>query len=111
MKLHLNLKKKWYDMILSGEKKEEYRQVTSYWLRRLLLLSNTKIPLNDNSLKIDSLVLRDFKSIIFSNGYSKNRPQFEIECKSIKVSTGQMKWGAIEGNKYFVFELGNIYSL
>jgi hypothetical protein len=27
--LHLNLKKKWFDMILSGEKKAEYRNITS----------------------------------------------------------------------------------
>ena len=26
--LHLNLKKQWFDMILSGEKKEEYRELT-----------------------------------------------------------------------------------
>ena len=26
--LHLTLKKKWFDMIASGEKKEEYREMT-----------------------------------------------------------------------------------
>lgn len=33
--LHLVLKKKWYDMIASGEKKEEYRDATRYWGTRL----------------------------------------------------------------------------
>ena len=33
--LHLNLKKQWYDMIGSGEKKEEYRDISDYWARRL----------------------------------------------------------------------------
>ena len=34
--LHLVLKRKWWDMIASGEKKEEYREVCHYWARRLL---------------------------------------------------------------------------
>ncbi|HET8736229.1 MAG TPA: ASCH domain-containing protein, partial [Pricia sp.] len=34
--LHLNLKKKWFDMILSGEKKEEYREIKEYWIGRLI---------------------------------------------------------------------------
>lgn len=33
--LHLNLKKKWFDMILSGEKTEEYREIKGYWIDRL----------------------------------------------------------------------------
>lgn len=34
-KLILHLKKRWYDMIKSGEKPEEYRAMTDYWLKRL----------------------------------------------------------------------------
>lgn len=33
--LPLVLKGKWYDMIASGEKKEEYRDYNSYWANRL----------------------------------------------------------------------------
>lgn len=36
--LTLSLKKKWYDMIASGEKKEEYREITEYWNKRLCVL-------------------------------------------------------------------------
>lgn len=32
--LHLNLKKKWFDMILSSEKKEEYREIKPFWENR-----------------------------------------------------------------------------
>ena len=35
MTLHLVLKSKWYDMIASGEKKEEYRAITPYWANRI----------------------------------------------------------------------------
>ena len=34
--LHLNLKKQYFDAILSGEKKEEYRLVKEFWLKRLI---------------------------------------------------------------------------
>lgn len=31
--LYLNLKRKWFDMIVFGEKKEEYREIKFYWIR------------------------------------------------------------------------------
>ena len=34
--LYLPLKKQWYEMIESGEKKEEYRLLKPYWEKRLL---------------------------------------------------------------------------
>lgn len=34
--LHLTLKKKWFDMIASGEKKEEYREIKPYWEKRFI---------------------------------------------------------------------------
>jgi len=33
--LPLVLKRRWYDMIACGEKREEYRAATDYWLKRL----------------------------------------------------------------------------
>lgn len=33
--LVLPIKKKWFDMILSGEKKEEYREIKPYYDSRL----------------------------------------------------------------------------
>ena len=34
--LHLPLKAKWYEMIESGVKTEEYREIKPYWMKRLL---------------------------------------------------------------------------
>ena len=36
MNLYLTLKKNWFDLILSGEKKEEYREIKPYWEKRLI---------------------------------------------------------------------------
>ena len=34
--LPLVLKRRWYDMIASGEKREEYREAKPYWRKRIL---------------------------------------------------------------------------
>lgn len=117
--LHLNLKRKWFDMILSGDKEEEYREIKKHWLDNLTIMS---IETLENYQKDDMCGLirgfgcfgskddkfKIFDTITFSNGYKKDRPQFEIELKSIKIDTGNTRWGAIENEKYFVLELGNI---
>jgi len=38
--LHLNLKRKWFDMILSGDKDEEYREIKPHWAN--ILISNDR---------------------------------------------------------------------
>lgn len=33
--LRLTICKKWFDMIVAGTKKEEYREIKAYWAKRL----------------------------------------------------------------------------
>ena len=48
--LTLTVSKQWFDMIVAGEKTEEYREIKGYWVKRLFLLwnedtcTNEKIP-------------------------------------------------------------------
>lgn len=86
--LHLTLKKNWFDLILSGEKKEEYRDIKPYWEKRL--------------------IGKKYDRIIFRNGYATNAPQFTIKLKSITQGTGKSEWGAEEGKQYFILSLGEI---
>ena len=37
--LHLSVSKQWFDLISSGEKKEEYREIKDYWTIRLFDVS------------------------------------------------------------------------
>lgn len=113
--LHLTLKKKWFDMILSGEKKEEYREVKSYWITRLLC--DFSWDINKNSVKInkDKLVInkgsykqQEFDFIVFKNGYSKNAPSFIIECTSISIGTAKPEWSDNWQGDVFVLKLGEI---
>lgn len=87
--LHLTLKKKWFDMILSGIKKEEYREIKPYWNTRL-----------DNAWNADA--------ICFKNGYSKNAPQFTIELIKICKGYGKVEWGAPMGKLVYILKLGKL---
>lgn len=94
--LHLTLKKKWFDMIASGEKKEEYREVKPYWIKRLTAYNNA----------FDHC--RDFSAIEFKNGYGKDAPTLLFECDEIIIGTGKPEWGAEPDKEYFVIKLGKI---
>ena len=83
--LHLNLKRKWFDMIKSGEKKEEYRTQSNYWTTRLI--DHVTYP-NGNP----TAVWKDYKTITFSNGYAKNADRFEIELLGIYSHEGRPEW-------------------
>ena len=91
--LQLTLKKKWFDLIKSGVKKEEYREIKRYWETRFAVMLVNK---------------QHYDRILFKNGYSKNAPKFLIELKGIRIGTGKTEWGAESGIKYFVLELGEI---
>lgn len=69
--LHLTLMKKWFDQILAGTKKIEYREIKPYWTKRLF-------DENGEAIKYDF--------ILFRNGYSKDCPEMFVEYKGIKIT-------------------------
>ena len=72
--LTLPIKKKWFEMIKSGEKKEEYREIKPYWTKRFLKTDiEFKQELIINSMKEGRCSFT--KTIIFKNGYGKNSPK------------------------------------
>lgn len=112
--LKLTLKKKWFDMILSGEKKEEYREVKPYFNSRLSLIPNSYFKgwanesIADYYTKDDDNFIYDYDAIEFTNGYNSKSPKMIIELKYIAVSKGKEEWGAEKDVLYFVLKLGNI---
>lgn len=87
--LVLPIKRKWFDMILSGEKKEEYREIKPYYDKRI---GHYAIGTG----KITTLVLR--------NGYSYNSPAIKCKC-SISIGTGIEGWGAEPNINYYVIKI------
>lgn len=111
--LTLSLKKKWFDMIASGEKKEEYREISPYWIKRLLrcgFLCNGNCVLMGEIVCPACRYLRytSFDTVVFTLGYPPKddmtrRIAFKIE--DIEISEGKEEWGAEPGKMYFVIKL------
>lgn len=112
--LNLNLKRKWFDMIVSGEKKEEYREIKPYIISLLTQEGKKKdvkelASISPNLYRnIIEKYIKQFDTITFSNGYRKDRRQFVIELKGVKVRQGLEEWGAEKGKLYYVIELGDV---
>ena len=89
--LTLPIKKKWFDMIKSGEKKEEYREIKPYYESRFF----NQFKLNNHETKFD---------VIFRNGYSKTSPS--IKCRvSLYIDYGKPEWGAESDKEYYVLKI------
>ena len=84
--LTLPIKKKWFDMILSGEKKEEYREIKPYY---------------------DSRFKNGIDYIVFRNGYKKDSPKIKCGCLITK-GYGKEKWGAEPNKLYYVLKIGTV---
>lgn len=93
--LILPIKKKWYDMILSGEKKEEYREIKQYYRSRfenLELLDVYGLP------RVAEALIR------FRNGYGSDCPSFTALC-SLDIRGGKTEWGAEPNKQYYVLKI------
>jgi hypothetical protein len=107
--LKLTLKKQWFEMILSGEKKEEYREIKDHWVSILCKKHpNSVIAGGDLHHKHSGtqFSIKDFDWVEFTNGYNKNSPRVTLECKGINISTGIENLGAEKDVLYFVIKIG-----
>lgn len=88
--LTLPIKKKWFDLIASGEKKEEYREIKPYYQTRF-----------DKPLT----------HIRFTNGYGNSVPSVTVELLGISKGIPKPEWseGTIEqGTEVYVLSLGDV---
>ena len=96
--LILPIKKQWYDMILSGKKKEEYREIKPYYNSRF-----TKAF--DMNCCDDIWSDKDSKyEVMFRNGYSKKSPSF-VARVSMRIGAGKPEWDAEPGKEYYVLKI------
>jgi len=85
--LRLVLMKKWFDLIASGKKSEEYRDISPYWTSRL----HGKV----------------FDAVEFRNGYGAKSPSVTREFKSCTIGMGYEALGA-PGRVVYIISLGKI---
>lgn len=101
--LTLPIKKKWFDMILSGEKKEEYREIKPYYTSRFINL----FGLSHISALSGPLILGykpPEREIRFRNGYSKKCPSLTARC-TLGIGYGEEEWGAEPNKEYYVLKI------
>lgn len=120
--LTLTLKKKWFDMIASGDKRQEYRELKPYWMNRFLLyVGNVKDVnfwkwdemLNPESAKeqiLDhpNIDFQKYTHIVFKNGYAKDAPTIKVEFNGFMVGDAIPKWSDNWQGSVFILKLGNI---
>lgn len=87
--LRLTLKKKWFDMIAGGQKKEEYRK-PGRWIEA----------------RVNSR--RQYDVVEFRNGYGPDAPKVFAEYKGFRYGAGSQSLGAEPGVHYLVILLGEI---
>ena len=96
--LTLTVNKQWFDMIIVGEKTEEYREIKPYWVARLFQNNSNIVDVRNlasalagrtDLLKkyIDAqrIVLKQYTHVLFVNGYRKDSPHIEKEIESITI--------------------------
>lgn len=95
--LTLTIKKKWFDMIKSGEKKEEYREQNRYYDSRF-----------DKHFYVDGVLTPNY--IVFRNGYRQDSPKIKCLC-SLAQGFGEEKWGAEPNHGYYILEILSVEKL
>ena len=105
--LTLPIKKKWFDMILSGVKTEEYKELKPYYEKRFLNLFG-EIAFYPRPHFVKDSYVEDYekieREICFRNGYSKNSPYFVAKC-DLEIGKGNPEWGAEPNKEYYVLKI------
>ena len=126
--LNLVVEKAYYKMIFEEDKKEEYREIKPYWIKRLFSLNpehsynpKGRTPnISDRMLQkwkesgidigtlIDEGVIlpKGYTHVCFRRGYT-NSPLF-VRLMEIKVGKGKPQWGAPKDKPVFILRLGEI---
>lgn len=118
--LILPIKKKWFDMILSGEKKEEYREIKEYYETRFqnlfgavtiypssIFSDRSEYELLQGEAVPEEIRKEGIQEIIFRNGYSKNSKEIKARCR-LRIEKGRPEWGAEPDKQYYILEILNV---
>ena len=82
--LTLTVSKQLLDMIVAGEKNEEYREIKPYWIKRLT--TNCEVAYDVVVETYCGKVLyRPYTHVLFINGYRKDSTRIEKKIESISI--------------------------
>ncbi len=90
--LILPIESEWLDMIVAGEKKEEYREIKPYWTARLRNYFKSGKP----------------RIVCLRAGYDAVKSRSADVLCTMSVGTGRPEWGAIPGKKFYVLHIEEV---
>lgn len=82
--LTLTVSKQWFDMVVSGEKTEEYREIKPYWIKRLTINCEVFYDVAAET-HCGEVLYRPYTHVLFINGYRRDSPRIEKEIMSITI--------------------------
>lgn len=91
LSVKIPIKKEWFKMILSGEKKEEYREIKRHWISRLVP-EHYQMTHNSTFYRGSYGRKSGKKYILFHNGYLATSMQFIIEWNDLSVGYPKSNW-------------------
>lgn len=80
--LNLIIKQKYFDEIIAGTKKEEYREVKPSTIKKYIKLDENSTEIVEN----DEIVCIKYDAIRFFVGYNKDRDSALVEVKNAEVN-------------------------
>lgn len=114
--LCLPLKKEWYEMIESGVKTEEYREIKPYWIKRFFVHADGRrinkleaeyfarnISVLYSALYEGTIKHINYTHVKFSYGYTKRTMLYDID--DFAFGKGEPEWGA-PPEVVFIIKLG-----
>ena len=123
--LILSLKKEWFDMTNSGEKCEDYREITPYWVNRLFHHKDSRLTTEQivryinffdyygyadvSAIFNHDIPFKEFQQNVMRLSCPSNNDKdriIQFEHAGIEIRTGNPDWGAEEGKLYFVIKHG-----
>lgn len=113
--LHLPLKAIWYEMQESGIKTCEYREITPYWVKRLVWDEDFNEPVSDEDIEficsqpkgIENIFdvgwkPKPYTHVCFHYGYTQRC--FINRIDSITIGRGNPDWGAPTDRYVFIIK-------
>ena len=107
--LTLPLKRKWFDMIKSGVKLEEYREIKPRYLEMFCTTLRGFEANHSNNFDVSFHLKwpeeQGFDTLVFTLGYPKagdTERRLTFKNPRIRIGTGNPEWGAESGKQYFV---------
>lgn len=96
--LTLPIQKKWYQMIVSGVKTEEYRTIKHYYRKRFQSIGLLDCQGNPTD---SSAVIQ------LRNGYSSTSPTAIVRV-TLSIKSGNIEWGAVHGQSYYCLTICSV---